>query len=323
MGCMGVDSAPVMQQLDDVLERLKVAENGKGKLIFDNSPIRKNGAAQEQLQFMYDKLGKKMVSAETLEGFTGQIDELTGLLKSSGYKNSQANSALAKVKSAINGALGSASADFESLNKQYAQYIQALNVIKDAAKVKSGQRYVFDGRQVLRRLLGNAPKKNEEALKAVEILKDIYKKSTGKTFAEAENLLTKAEIAEFVEKASQTFNPGSLRAQAGKEQIKEVGAGLLENIPVVGPILKSKALQGVAERPVRQTENLRELLKVIPEKLLTDQELLSAAQPGGKTLKEILSSLLRSQLGERVAAPQRTGGDDFSFPPPGTLKPLE
>lgn len=145
------------------------------------------------------------MNGRDLEALTGQIDDITGLLKSSGYKKSGANDVLKTLKSYINNAIGEASPEFGALNSKYASLIKDLQKVQNAAKVPLGNGEVdYSGEKLMRGLLGNASDKGENAIEAMLNIE----KNHGITAPK--DLALKADLANIAEKFTGAEQPNSI-----------------------------------------------------------------------------------------------------------------
>lgn len=202
--------------LDDVFNKLNIKPTEKG-LDFSLSPIKRSGDVTTQIQDIYNlvKEGGEM-SAKDLEALTGQIDEMTGLLKSSGLSKSQASNTLTQIKSSINDTLSSASPEFGASNKDYAQLVKLVNQVKKAAEVPvGGGQAESNGAQILRRSLGNADTKYNAAIKAMDKIEELFGLPAPK------DLTTKAHLADLAEKYTGTAQPQGFQGgiEAGTQAI--------------------------------------------------------------------------------------------------------
>lgn len=199
-----------------------VDSTGKLALDFSESELSKMSAAQSMLNNIYEKVQSPTMNARDMEALTGQMDQASGLLKTSGFKSTGINTSFNKIKSAINTTLSNIDSEFGSANQNYAQFIKDYKRISDATSTKvSGGEYVIDGKKLLRRLTGNDPAKYSEAIDAVQRLSDQY----GIDMPTA--LRDKALMADFAEKYTGTVNPGSMAGVMNAAQRK---AGIIGGI---------------------------------------------------------------------------------------------
>ena len=158
-------------------------------------------------------------------GRTGQINELTGLLKESGFKRSEALTLLNSTKKIIHEVIKKSDSEFIAKKVDYAKLIKQLKRIENATKVNLGNGEVaYSGGQALRRLLGNAPKKYELAAKAIEIIQKEF------GIGEKLNMRNIANAANIAEQSTMALNSQSLGGIFKKN--------LIENLPYIGGVKK-------------------------------------------------------------------------------------
>lgn len=235
------------------------AAKGKGKssgvdLDFSNSRIAGNSAAIKKFQDIFELLKKKNLNARDVEARTGQINELTGLLKESGFRGSEANTMLNKAKQIIDDAVGTVDADFKGKKIDFAGLAKELKRLKKAAKAGTGDLAISSGEQVLRRFLGNTGAKYEKAIQSAE---KIAKKLGIK---EGSMIREKAALADLIEHYTQSYNPQSLQGNLSK-----FGQNLLEKVPVVGkPASAAADVIGGAVRAKQAKSALSNLIESAP-----------------------------------------------------------
>ncbi len=206
-------------------DELNVKIGEKGELDFSNSRIAQNSAAISKFKDVFEILKKKKINARDLEARTGQINELTGLLKESGFRSSEANTLLNKTKKIIDEAVKKGDNEFISKKVDFAKLIKQLKRIENATKVNLGNGEVaYSGGQALRRLLGNAPKKYELAAKAIEIIQKEF------GIGEELNMRNIANAANIAEQSTMALNSQSLGGIFKKN--------LIENLPYIGGVKK-------------------------------------------------------------------------------------
>lgn len=248
-----------------------VNEAGNEILDFTDSAIIDVPDAKKALNRIFKKL---KADAKTINGFdaeaiTTQIDVLTGLLKSTGFKKTPANRALAQIKSTINQELGEASTafggKFGEVNSRHAQLAEALDQVLSATSVKAGKKRVQSGAQLLRRLIGNAPAKNQEAIKAIEYLTKEF------NLPDLGNLVQKAKIADFAEKITGTVNPQSLAGVTNQPLISKA----LRSTPLVKSVMDVKDVASAIltqlkanQAPQRKASALKSLLETVDKDVL-------------------------------------------------------
>lgn len=235
------------------------ATKGKGKssgveLDFSNSRIAGNSAAIKKFQDIFELLKKKNLNARDVEARTGQINELTGLLKESGFRGSEANTMLNKAKQIIDDTVGTVDADFKGKKIDFAGLAKELKRLKKAAKAGTGDLAISSGEQVLRRFLGNTGAKYEKAIQSAE---KIAKKLGIK---EGSMIREKAALADLIEHYTQSYNPQSLQGNLSK-----FGQNLLEKVPVVGkPASAAADVIGGAVRAKQAKSALSNLIESAP-----------------------------------------------------------
>lgn len=198
-----------------------------GTLDFSNSRIKANTAAQKQFQDIFDLLKQKNINARDLEARTGQINELTGLLKSSGFKSSEANTILNQSKGLIDEAVGTVAPDFKAAKSDFANLTKLLNQVKNSSKVTLGNGQVdYSGDQMLKRLLTNTPRKYQKGVDAIQQIAEQYGlQSPG-------DLNSKAILAQIATQATGAGQPrGIEKGLAGAvkgvaKMVPGVGAGI-------------------------------------------------------------------------------------------------
>lgn len=208
--------------------KFKPKKGGGIDLDFADSRISGNAGAIDKFKDVFKLLKKKNLNARDVEARTGQINELTGLLKQSGFKDSEANTMLNQTKSIIDEAVGTVAPEFKGLKADYAGIAKELKRLKNAAKVGSGDLAIHSGEQVMRRYLGNAGKKYEKAISSAEKLA----KKLG--FEEGTNLRQKAALADMIEHYTETFNPQSLQGN-----LRKFSKFAVEKVPLVGKPLSA------------------------------------------------------------------------------------
>lgn len=252
-----VSTDPVMTTFLKELRRFNISQsiddNGM-KLDYGDSDLANVTQAQNLFNDIYKKLQSPTLDARDLESVTSQIDQASGLLKSAGYKPSVTNNAFSEIKSTINKTVGEQAPEFATANKDFAQFMEDYKTIDNAATVKLGNgQEVWSGAQLLRRLTGNAGAKYKAALESMQNLESNYGDDYG--LLAPENLKLKADLANFVEKFTQTGQPGSLGGQAQAAAENAVG-----KVPVVGQVLKTaRAVADYMNPPEVIKENISKL----------------------------------------------------------------
>jgi len=268
-----------------------------GTLDFSSSRIKANTAAQKQFQDIFDLLKHKNINARDLEARTGQINELTGLLKSSGFKSSEANALLSKSKGLIDEAVGTVAPEFKSAKADFANLVKLLNKVKGAAKVPLGNGEVtYAGDQMLSKLLGNAPRKSQQGVDAIKKIAEQYGlQSPG-------DLNQKAILANIAARATGAVNPRSLEGSTKgaissiARLIPGVGAGMnmLEGAQAAKQI--TEILSGNAAKV--KSDALVNLLKATP-KAAVKKAAESAKKPISDAAMNALAQLF--SMGARKA----------------------
>lgn len=206
--------------LDEVHGKPKT---GNIDLDFSDSRIAGNSAAINKFKDIFELLKKKNLNARDVEARAGQINELTGLLKESGFRSSEANTMLNKAKGIIDDAVGTVAPEFKGKKIDFADLAKDLKRVKKAAKAGAGDLSISSGEQVLRRFLGNNGAKYEKAIASAEKIAQKLGIKDGALIRE------KASLADMIEHYTQSYNPQSLQGNLSK-----FGQNLLEKVPVIG-----------------------------------------------------------------------------------------
>lgn len=299
---LGDLSVKTAQEQKNALQRmLREDLNAKilpdGSLDFSASRIKANTAAQKQFQDIFDLLKSKNINARDLEARTGQINELTGLLKSSGFKSSEANTILNKSKALIDDAVGSVAPDFKSAKIDFANLTRLLNKVKGASKVPLGNGEVtYAGDQMLSKLLGNAPRKYQTGVDAIQQIVDQYGlQSPG-------DLNQKAILANIAARATGAVNPRSLEGstqgaiRSVAKLIPGVGAGINMFEGAQAAKQLTDILSGTAAKV--KSEALTNLLKAAPKKAVAEAAKTAKKPVSDAVMNAIIQAL---SMGARKA----------------------
>jgi len=217
------ETAPVKKTMYDLFNQFNIKLK-KGIPDYTASEIKDVSAITNKIDDIFSIVkNNKVVDARRLEAITGQIDQVTGLLKSSGFKNNQVNTALSDLKSSINESVGNASEDFKVANKAYASFMDKYKAIKAAAKVPvSGGTSITNSEQILKRSLQTGDKKYNAAIKAMEELS----KDFGLPKIDAKAITQTAYNAAAAESITKTAPRKSL------EGMGQLGVGLIPDAKV-------------------------------------------------------------------------------------------
>lgn len=222
------------------------------------------------------------VNARKLESITSQIDDVSGLLGTSGLKKSKANTVLQEIKGAINEALGKASPAFGEANQAYAKLMKNLKKVQSGVKVVTGAGDpIVNGGQLLRRSLTRGDKKYTEAIKAIDQIAQDFGIQAPKGLQE------KAFLADIAEKYT-----GTAPVQ-GAESVVEYGAkkalgGSLGTALEVGGRIK----QFVA--PSRKIQEQATKIVEVLKKNVQAGKSVTLKPNDSKVVVNLLSALLKS-----------------------------
>lgn len=300
---------PVKQGVQNLMKKLGVKFDARGVPDFSLSSIDESGKAKRRLTKILEISKQNKIDAADMENLTSQIDSVTGLLGKAGLKESDPGiKALANAKTQINAAVRDVDQIFGAENEKYARLRDLVDTLKHGseAKLKKGK-VKFSGSMALRRLLGNVPEKQKEALKAIEGLSQEFNLKPDLDFAQL------AEIADMAEKASGKFNPQSM---AGIVALSPAARRARE-VPVVGGMLKAKdwitdvvsAFRGARDATAR-AEILSQLVDMMPKEAV-DAQLAEALQklPAEK-IDQIASMAMGSLLGTQMSPVQESMQED-------------
>jgi len=280
--------------LDDILSKYNVKKSADGVLKFGQSELAGQLPAQKQLQKIYNIFtkGKRSVNARDLEAITGQIDQASGLLKTSGLKvGDPAMDALKGFKQVINKVVGVSDEGFGKANIQYADFIKQYKQIKRAGDVllDSGKR-TFNPTQILKRSLTTGDVKYKDAIGAMD---DIAKRFNLKP---PKNLNIRAQLADMAEKLTQTAPSRSL----GSELMQNTET-LASQVPALGKIVKTKQMlgevfTGKGARPIQ--EQVMNIKKILEESLKRGGSKVTLPVKEANSLLTILSQIMGAGIKE-------------------------
>lgn len=287
-----VDIEPLKASLKKTFESVGV----KNLKDLKSSDIGKNTQVMSMIQDL-DKLIKTeskvygTVNARKLESFTSQIDEITGLLKTSGLQKSKANTVLTNLKSAINESLAKASPEFGKVNTEYAKLMKDLKKVENATRVTLGNGdTIANGAGLLRKSLGNADKKYNSAIKSMQRLSDTFGIPMPK------DLKMKAFLADLAEKYTGTTAPQSLGGAA-----ETAFNAALDNAPgkIPGVIRFARDVKNQL-LPTPEIQNqVEKVIKALNKSIETGKEIKIKPKDAVK-LTQILSGLIKGGTMEAV-----------------------
>ncbi len=225
------DPTKIENVLNEHLSKLNIKNTPDG-LDFNSSHIAGAGEAQGIIQKIANTIEDPNATAKDYEALTSQIDDATGALSRRGVTNSKANTALTQLKTAINSTVGDISPEFQTHNTNYAKLVKDLNLVKDATKVSISGGENYDGTQLLKRILGDAPGKYQEALDAMNRIQKNFGIEAPKDIG------LKAKLANEAEKITGSNQSRNLKGQvqsgvqAGVEHATgQVKTALLDLVP--------------------------------------------------------------------------------------------
>lgn len=302
-----ISPRPIKQEVQNLMKNLGVKFNEKGVPNFELSKIRYSGQAKTLLDDVLNFTKKNSINAGDLENVTDQIDQISGLMTTSGVKSSDPGvRALTKAKTAINQVLNNADKNFGAQNKKYAQLINLIERVKYGSDVKlSKGDKVFAGDVALRRLTGNAGTKQKQALEAI---KELEVKFGIKAPLDFRQLALTADIAE---KATGQVNPGSL---AG---VTKLGQRARE-VPVLGGALKAKDFLKDIVSAFKSTQDatlranlLDELAKATPPDILDEATKVALTQLPAESIDKVVALAIGSLFGAGLSGVQESVSEEI------------
>ncbi len=300
-----INPRPVKQTVQDLMKNLGVKFDAKGTPDFSLSKIKYSGQARQLLDDVLNFSKKSKVDAMDMENLTDQIDQISGLLTTSGVKSSDAGvRALTQAKSKINQVLEEADTGFGMANREYARLRSMLDRLKFGSEVKlaKGEKE-FAGDLALRRFLGNSPKKQKKAIEAVQELENSFGLKPDLDFTEL------AHTADIAEKATGFVNPQSAAGivQFGKTSIGRTA----RNTPIIGSVMNTAdfikdgvALLRGAKTARARAEILTEMVDMLPKEVI-DQQLQEAMKKmPSEGIDKLAALAVASMLGSQLEGVQ-------------------
>lgn len=262
------DTAPLTQKLAEFQKNYNIKINSKGKLTNVGDVGSKTSIFQKFIDFSQNPnvnwfTGKK-VNARDLESLTSEIDALIGTYTTKGINTSNPKvRILTEMKEALNQAIGETVPEFAAANKAFATAKTNLGTMESVGRLNAGKEELFNGGTMLRRSLGNAADKPNEAIEAIGRLAE----NLG--IEPPTDLKTKAFLADLVERYTGSAQPQSLAG--GVEKASEIATneakkripGLTTGIELV------ESLKAPELKLTKQAQQLKDLIQnsILPKAL--------------------------------------------------------